>query len=404
MCLYVFICIYFLFKLLELCINYYIYEVLVHINLIKKKKQQHQLLTLLCHYELAAEGANSSHALRSRFSLLFGKSSYEIPPQPANTSFVRSDKTRGISYFFQSHWVLCQVEAHRSLSPERVFPSDAPPPSQTHTLLLTHSQTNTPYNLLHTTNPLFSLLPHTSASVSWKETWEGVCMGLYIVCSACVCRGTMGLQYSWFYHIIQKHTLYKYPMSVYLETISLLLFHLPTNIHVLSQFPLAFVLKATFHFHLMISFSEFICSFTSTGPGKYQQHDRVNCLKVNLIWKVNKYLVTSSGWCKHSQLCKPQETESFFKGHCKKVCASKNTEKVHYSFSLVSWKWHPILANAKGITNTQKYPVKKQLFYLWYFIYLHTHTLKYSILTFTILRYSEYKYPEIHIYYHICAR
>lgn len=142
-------------------------------NLIKKQKNKtpstHTFVLLwTCSWVGKQLQGSSSHALRSRFSLLFAKSFYEIPPQPANTSFVRSDKTRGISCFFQSRWVLCQVEAHRSLSPERVFPSDAPPPAQTHThtLLLSHSQTNTPYNLLHTTNPfsLYCHIPHLQSA------------------------------------------------------------------------------------------------------------------------------------------------------------------------------------------------------------------------------------------------
>lgn len=123
-----------------------------------------------------ASQGSSSHAqththTRSELGLLFGKSCYEIPPQPANTSFVRSDKTRGISYFSVSCRVLCQVEAHRSLNPERVFPSDTPPP-HTHTNPLSH--THTPYNLPPAphTNP-FPWLTHTSSSVSWKETWHG---------------------------------------------------------------------------------------------------------------------------------------------------------------------------------------------------------------------------------------
>lgn len=161
----------------------------------------------------------------------------------------------------------------------------------------------------------------------------------------------------------------------------------------------------------MISFSEFICSFTSTGQpeGKYQvsltkytQCDRVNCSKVNMIKKVNKYLVTSSGWCEHAESCNPEETEtSILRGIA--VCASENAEKVHYSFSLVLWKL-TLMQKISLVYRHTNIPSEKTIILFMVPIYLHTHTLKYSILTFKILRYSEYEYPEIHLYCHICAR
>ena len=57
-------------------------------------------------------------------------------PEPANSLLIRQAEGNFGLFFV----LLCQVEAHRSLSPERVFPGDTPHPSS-HTL--THSSTST---------------------------------------------------------------------------------------------------------------------------------------------------------------------------------------------------------------------------------------------------------------------
>lgn len=127
----VFILYLFLFILLGPFVNYYIY-VNDH-KLIKRKKKgfwvnffSSEIPNLVC--------LSLSHTHTHTHILCgVGKSCYEIPPEPKNR------KTRGISCFCVCCWVLCQVEAHRSLSPERVFPSDSPPPPCTHPLSHTYT-------------------------------------------------------------------------------------------------------------------------------------------------------------------------------------------------------------------------------------------------------------------------
>ena len=101
----------------------------------------------------------------------------EIPPQPSNTSFVRSDEGNFLLFCVLLHAV--SGGGQQKPQPRAGFPQWHPP-TQTHTLCLPHI-----HDILLTpphTKPFFPLLPHTPSSVSWKETFHG----RYFVC-VCVC-------------------------------------------------------------------------------------------------------------------------------------------------------------------------------------------------------------------------
>lgn len=135
----------------------------------------------------------------SGLGLLFGKSCYEIPPQPANTSFVRSDKTRGISYFLSLaeccvRWGPTEASAQSGFSP------------------VTPPHTHIPYNLPPV--PHTSPFPPTYLIFSQLErdmTGEAVCVcdcRVYVISfstNMCVCvlRDSFFICHHLKIHIIQ---------------------------------------------------------------------------------------------------------------------------------------------------------------------------------------------------------
>lgn len=189
----------------------FIYILYVHINLIKMQKKSHKL----CHYkewthfiaEIPSRNLNWQTAPASKGS---GSHTHTHTLQRAACylakvamKFLHSqqilpllDQTRWGEFptFLCCCWVLCQVEAHRSLSPERVFPNDTPhthtpPPSLPHTTSL----------LLHATNP--SLYYHILHLQSAGKRHECVCDCIQCVCM-CGTAAQLALSHR---HHVQTH-------------------------------------------------------------------------------------------------------------------------------------------------------------------------------------------------------